>query len=107
MLAVICAVLAVIMILAWMWDSDPEPVAPVDIGGGARLPTYVSGSSSHSWWAMVIVLLVAGALYLSYVFSYLYLWTVSPQVWPAANGQAIPSLGWSAVSGILLLSAAR
>ncbi len=104
MLAAICAVLAVIMILAWMWDSDPEPVAPVDVGGGARLPTYVSGSSSHSWWAMVILLLVAGALYLSYLFSYLYLWTVSPQAWPAANGQAIPSLAWSAVSGILLLS---
>jgi len=103
-LAAICAVLAVIMILAWMWDSDPEPVAPVDVGGGERLPTYVSGSSSHSWWAMVILLLVGGALYLSYVFSYLYLWTVSPQAWPPANGQAIPSLPWSAVSGILLLS---
>ena len=102
-LAAICAVLAVIMILAWMWDSDPEPVAPVNIGGGARLPTYVSGSSSHSWWAMVVLLLVAGALYLSYVFSYLYLWTASPQVWPAASGQAIPSLVWPAVSGILLL----
>ncbi len=103
-LAAICAVLAVIIILAWMWDSDPEPVATVDVGGGARLPTYVSGPSSHSWWAMVILLLVGGVLYLSYIFSYLYLWTVSPQAWPAANGQAIPSLAWSAVSGILLLS---
>jgi cytochrome c oxidase subunit I+III len=102
-LAAICAVLAVVMIVAWMWDSDPEPVAPVDVGGGARLATYVSGSSSHSWWAMVVLLLVAGALYLSYVFSYLYLCTVSPQVWPAASGQAIPSLGWPAVSGMLLL----
>ena len=41
-----------------------------------------SGPVSHSWWAMVVLLLVAGSLYLAYVFSYLYLWTVSPQVWP-------------------------
>jgi cytochrome c oxidase subunit I+III len=103
MLAAICAVLAVIMIVAWMWDSDPEPIPSVDVGGGVRLPTYVSGPSSHSWWAMVVLLLVAGALYLSYVFSYLYLWTVSPQVWPVASGQAIPSVGWPAISVILLL----
>jgi cytochrome c oxidase subunit I+III len=81
-LALICGVLAVAMVLAWMWDSDPEPLGAVDIGGGIKLPTYASGSLSHSWWAMIVVLLVAGSLYLSYVFSYLYLWTVSPQFWP-------------------------
>jgi cytochrome c oxidase subunit I+III len=102
-LSVLCGVLAVISILAWMWNSDPEPIAPVDIGGGIRLSTYVIGSSSHSWWAMVVLLLVAGSLYLAYVFSYLYLWTVSPQVWPKADAQTLPMLGWPAVSAVLLL----
>jgi cytochrome c oxidase subunit I+III len=58
----------------------------------------MTGSLSHSWWAMIVVILVAGSLYLSYVFSYLYLWTVSPQVWPAA----MPSAAWPILSGILL-----
>ena len=102
-LAMICALFAIIMVLAWMWSSDPPPLAPVDIGGGIRLPTYASGSLSHSWWAMVVVLLVAGSLYLAYVFSYLYLWTVSPQIWPQANGQALPTLVWPMLSGVLLL----
>jgi cytochrome c oxidase subunit I+III len=99
-LALTCGVLAVAMMLAWMWSSDPEPVAPVDIGGGVQLPTYASGSSSHSWWAMIVVILVAAALWLSYLFSYLYLWTVSPQLWA---GTAMPAIGWALSSGVLLL----
>ena len=47
---------------------------------------------------MVVLMLVAGSLYLAYVFSYLYLWTVSPQVWPkperlaAVSGRCCPAL---------------
>jgi cytochrome c oxidase subunit I+III len=59
---------------------------------------------SHSWWATVIVLLVAGSLYLAYVFSYLYLWTVSPQVWPKAG--ALPDPSWPFASAALLLVSA-
>jgi cytochrome c oxidase subunit I+III len=103
--AVLCALAAVVMMVAWMWQSDPAPVAPVDIGGGVRLPTYASGPVSHSWWAMVVLLLVAGSLYLSYVFSYLYLWTVSPQVWPEAGSQLMPTPGWPLASGGLLIAA--
>ena len=88
------------MILIWMWAADPKPMAPVDIGGGLKLPTYASGPMSHSWWAMVVLLLVAGSLYLAYVFSYLYLWTVSPQVWPAAE---LPSTLWPFAAAVLLL----
>jgi cytochrome c oxidase subunit I+III len=102
-IALICGLLAVAMVLAWMWSSDPEPVPPVDIGGGVLLPTYVSGPLSHSWWAMVVLILVAGALYLSYLFSYLYLWTVSPQVWPGTDGPAMPAIGLPFASGVLLL----
>ena len=64
------------------------------------------GPLSHSWWAMVVLMLVAGSLYLSYVFSYLYLWTVSPQVWPQAGaacrrrrGRCCPALLLAASSG--------
>jgi cytochrome c oxidase subunit I+III len=102
-IAAICGVLAVLMMLAWMWRSDPAPVAPVDIGGGIRLATYVSGSLSHSWWAMVVVVLVAGSLYLAYVFSYLYLWIVSPALWSKTGSEAWPELAWPMLSAALLI----
>ena len=58
-----CGVIAVVMVIWWMWDTDPGPTkATVDIGGGLRLPTYVTGPASHSWWAMIVLLLVGGTM---------------------------------------------
>ena len=106
-IAVACGVLAITFILVWTWGSDPEPLGDVDIGGGIRLPTYVTGPVSHAWWAVVILMLVAGSLYLSFVFSYLYVWTVAPQAWPAGGSQGLPApaLATAAV-GLLALGAA-
>ena len=60
----ICGVLAVAAVIWWMWDSDPGPTHdPVDIGGGLRLPVYVTGPTSHSWWAMIVLILVGGRLW--------------------------------------------
>jgi cytochrome c oxidase subunit I+III len=106
-LAVICAVLAILCVLAWAWQLDPGPGAgPVDIGAGIRLPAYMTGPSSHSWWAMVVLILVAGSLFVSYIFSYLYLWTVSPQVWPTAGATVLPGAFWPAVTAVLLVAGA-
>jgi cytochrome c oxidase subunit I+III len=101
--ALVCGVLAVAGVVTWMWSSDPAPAKPQEIGGGISLPTYVSGPASHSWWAMVILLLVAGSLYLAFVFSYLYLWTVSPQVWPNPSDAGMPNAIWPVLSGALLV----
>jgi cytochrome c oxidase subunit I+III len=98
--AAVCGFLAVAMIVVWMWGSDPSPVAPVYIGGGTTVPTYAHGPQSHSWWATVVLILVAASLYLSYAFSYLYLWTVSPQVWPNAND--LSTAGYAVVAATLL-----
>jgi cytochrome c oxidase subunit I+III len=51
-------------------------------------------------------MLVAGSLYLAYVFSYLYIWTVAPQGW--ANAViAGPASQWPVLSaGLLILAAA-
>jgi cytochrome c oxidase subunit I+III len=98
--ALLAGLTAVAAIMVWMWSSDPRPLPRAEIGHGIKVPTYASGSLSHSWWAMVVLLLVAGSLYLSFVFSYLYLWTVSPQVWPRP-GQ-LPSPSWPVISALLL-----
>ena len=106
MTALTCGVLAVALILVWSWSNDREPLGDVDIGRGTVIPSYASGPTSHAWWAVVIFMLVAGSLYLAYVFSYLYIWTVAPQGW--ANAViAGPASQWPVLSaGLLILAAA-
>ena len=94
------------MILIWMWPQrSARRLDAVDIGGGIRLPTYVSGTT---------LAFVVGdgdpaaglrALYLSFFFSYLYLWTVSPQAWPQTDG-SLPRPEWAIGSGALLVLSA-
>ncbi|RVJ84123.1 cytochrome c oxidase subunit I [Sinorhizobium medicae] len=104
-IAVICGVLAIVFVLAWAWGLDPGPSkGMIEIAKGVRLPTYMSGPTSHSWWAMVVLMFVAGSLYLAYVFSYLFLWVVSPEVWAPAGSPAPPPIGWPVGSAALLLA---
>lgn len=82
----VCAVIAVGALLHWAWQLDPPPLATsIDIGGGIAVPVYVSGPVSSSWWAMVVLMLVAASLFGCALFSYVYLWIVAPGTWPAAS----------------------
>lgn len=98
--AAVCGLAAIAFVLVWMWGSDPPPGEDVDIGGGIHLPVYVSGQLSHSWWAVVILLLVTGSLYLSYVFSYLYMWTVNPALFAGRTTMPVPA--WPVLTATLL-----
>jgi cytochrome c oxidase subunit I+III len=90
--------LALAAVLRWMWATDPGPVRePVRIGGGIVLPVYMTGPSSHSWWATVTFLLVAGSIFGCLIFSYFFLWTVSPEVWP----DEMPMLLWPGLAALL------
>ncbi|WP_334190385.1 cytochrome c oxidase subunit I, partial [Noviherbaspirillum sp.] len=103
--ATIAGVVALVMVLWWLWETDPGPNhPPVDIGGNLTLPVYMNGSSSHSWWAMIVLILVAGSILGCLLFSYLFLWTVSPDVWPGADG--LPAWEWPSISALLLLASA-
>jgi cytochrome c oxidase subunit I+III len=54
---------------------------------------------------VAILLLVAGSLFLSYFFSYLYLWTVYPDAWPPENApRASTSIALPA--GLLIVGSA-
>lgn len=102
--AVICGAIAIAACIVWAWSLDPGPGrGPVDIGANIKLPVYATGPASHSWWAMVVLMLVAGSLFLAYVFSYLYLWTVAPQVWAPTGSTGLPALKWPIMSGLLFL----
>jgi cytochrome c oxidase subunit I+III len=103
-IAMVCGVIAVVMVIWWMWSTDPGPShPPVDIGGGMQLPVYVTGPVSHSWWAMIVLILVAGTTFTCLVFSYFYLWTVNPGAWPPA-GVVLPTLIWPAAATVLYLA---
>jgi cytochrome c oxidase subunit I+III len=98
--AAVCAVLAIVAIIVWAWDTDPDPSGEFPIGGGIVLPAYMTGPASHSWWAMIILIVVGGAIFASLIGSYLFLWLVNPGAWPPA-GVAMPALGWPAASAAL------
>jgi cytochrome c oxidase subunit I+III len=102
--ALILGGLAVAGVLWWLWqDCDPPPHPPVDIGGGITLPVNLPGPMSHSWWAMIVLILVAGSVFACLIASYLFLWTVSPEVWPDATGQPLAQLGCGA-TGLAMLA---
>ncbi len=102
LLAVACGLLAIVMIWRWLWDADAGPIpSPVDIGGGLRLPAICQGSSAHSWWAMIILVMVCASIFSSLLFAYLFLWTTSPEVWPQA--EQLPGTGLPLLSAALLL----
>jgi cytochrome c oxidase subunit I+III len=93
--ALVCGAIAVASVIRWLWETEPGPShPPVDIGGGIRLPVYLSGSASHSWWAMIVLLVVDGTVFGCLVFSYLFLWTVNVNGWlPAIDN--LPDLRWA------------
>ena len=105
-LALICAAIAIGACLVWVWSIDKGPdKGPVDIGAGIKLPVYVTGPTSHGWWAMIVLMVVAGSLYLAFVFSYLYLWTGAPEAWQASKA-LLPDLIWPSAAAALLIGAA-
>jgi cytochrome c oxidase subunit I+III len=100
--AAICAVVAIAAILVWMWATDPGPTrGPVDIGGGIVIPVHMTGPASHSWWGTVVFLLVAASIFACLVFSYAFIWTVSPEIWPA---DGLPEPLWPALAVALSLA---
>jgi cytochrome c oxidase subunit I+III len=100
--ALISGVFAVAMVVWWLWGTDPGPShPPVDIGGGIKLPVYVTGPISHSWWAMVVLILVSASIFASLVFAYFFLWTVSPEVWPVGE-EKLPAFRYPLVAALLL-----
>jgi cytochrome c oxidase subunit I+III len=101
--SIACGVIAIGMIMRWLWELDPGPShPPVAIGDEVELPVYMTGPSSHSWWAMVVLILVVGSVFGCAAFSYLFLWTVSPEVWP--DLAALPGASYSVVAGAMLFA---
>jgi cytochrome c oxidase subunit I+III len=103
-------ILAVLAVLRWLWDTDrPIGQDSADIGAGIRVPTYATGSNTHGWWAMVVLLVVIGMIFLMAVFSYLYLYGIHPSFWVAPPDPLwlLPVCGGFAGGAALALLARR
>jgi cytochrome c oxidase subunit I+III len=98
--AVAGVAVALFSIFKWLWQSDPQSTGKLyDVGGGVNLADYMAGPRSHSWWAMIVLILVDGAIFASLVFSYFYLWTITTAQWPPPQFE-LPVLAASAVSAV-------
>ncbi|WP_106639085.1 cbb3-type cytochrome c oxidase subunit I [Allosphingosinicella vermicomposti] len=106
----VSGVLAILAVLRWMWETDRPVKQPfVDIGAGINVPTYVTGTSTHGWWAMVVLMIVIGMIFLMTVFSYLYLYGRSTRFWidpPDAVSLAL-IVGGAALSALLAAGSRR
>ncbi|MBL6455271.1 cytochrome c oxidase subunit I [Belnapia sp. T6] len=99
---------AVAAVLWWLWTgTDLGPVRDsVAIGGGIRLPVYVTDSRAVGWWAMVVLLLVDGTTFSCLAFTHGFLWLVNGDAaWPPA-GTALPELVVPAVGAALVAASA-
>jgi len=108
--SIISGVLALYCILQWCWFLDrPHPQRTADIGAGIMVPTYVSGPSSHGWWAAVITLVVAGMVGSLMGFSYVFLWSRSPDQWapPPELASMIPVLAGYVGAALLAWASCR
>ena len=101
----VSGVLAVIGVLRWLWETDrPVDQPDVDIGAGIRVPTYATGPTSHGWWAMVILMIVMGMIFVMALFSLAFLWGNQPGFWtrPLPLAQGLPI---AAGYGLIVLAA--
>ncbi|RYG34933.1 MAG: cytochrome ubiquinol oxidase subunit I, partial [Burkholderiales bacterium] len=83
--SIISGIAAIGAIVWWVWDLDtPIPERTADIGAGIHVPAYAHGPRSHGWWALVTLLVVCGMIFGMLVFSYLYMWSQRPHLFPDA-----------------------
>jgi len=107
-----CGVMAVVGIIAWLWQSDrraPQPEARV--ADDLVLPIGAVGTASHSWWATMIMLVVDATIFASFVFAYIHIsmrLTVCPPPGAALAAPLWPLLASGLlVAGSLLMAGAR
>jgi cytochrome c oxidase subunit I+III len=93
------------VILYWLWTGTaliPEKDSK-DVGLGLRLPIYISGPSSVSWWAMFITMLAVLTAFVSLVFAYFFFWTIHDDFPP--DPLPGPGVFWPTTGGLLALAA--
>jgi cytochrome c oxidase subunit I+III len=98
-----CGIVAVIGIIAWLWQSDqPPPVATAKVSDTLVLPIGATGTASMSWWATIIMLVVDATIFASFLFAYIHI-SMRLTVCPPPNAALSDPL-WPLLSAGLLLA---
>ncbi|OOG21017.1 cytochrome c oxidase subunit I [Thioalkalivibrio denitrificans] len=92
---------AAVFLLRWSWVNGAHPqMAPLTEDEPVNPPLHSRTCDGPGLWGMVVTLMANGALYLSLLFGWFYLWTVAPN-WSPPDSQAM-SLWLVLASGIFL-----
>ncbi|GGC32116.1 cytochrome c oxidase subunit I [Novosphingobium marinum] len=102
-LAAVFAILAVYSVWRWMWELEGEPGPDIAIGGGMKIPRYVSGPMNHGVWAAWVLVTVLGMIFACSIFAWFFLWGRQPGFWPPA-GLLPPTTDGLLASGALYLA---
>jgi cytochrome c oxidase subunit I+III len=103
LLAWACGIMAVVSVLAWMWQSDRPPAQrTAKVSDHVALPVGVTGTASHSWWATVIMLVVDGTIFAAFLFAHIHI-SMRLEVCPPP-GSRLPEPFWPLLSCGLLLA---
>ncbi len=118
MAAWLCGIVAIVTLLAWLWEQDrPAPcreakVGENEAGGDVMLPVGATGAASHSWWATIIMLVVDAGVFLSFLFAYVHV-SMRLDICPPPGARLaapwLPALSFAllATSGLLVALARR
>ena len=99
--ALATAIGALLLLLRWSWINGAHPdYTPAALDETAYPPVHWRTRSGPGLWGTATALLADGALYLSLIFGWLYLWTVAPQ-WSAPRSSPL-SLPPLLISGVFL-----
>ncbi len=105
-LAWLCAVMTVVAVWAWLWQTDRVPSrAQVEVGTGVVLPVGARGTRSHSWWGTLVLVVVDASIFLAFAFAHLHV-SLEASVCPPP-GSRLADLAYDApAAGLWLASAA-
>lgn len=102
MLAVIASLICFIILLRWSWENGAHPKAAPDAKTMPGDPPLHSRTfDGPGLWGMGTSLLADGALYMSLLFGWLYLWTSAPH-WQTPQNAPFASI-LLMLSGLLLI----
>jgi len=104
-LALVGLAAAAYFLFRWSWENGAHlKAAPINDHEPTDPPLHSRTCDGPGLWGMVVTLMADGALYMSLLFGWFYLWTVSPQ-WSLPETAPL-GLGALVVCGLLLSAAA-
>lgn len=103
-LAVLAAAATVVVLLCWSWENCAHPnMAGRQLRALLSVPLECETTDGPGRWGMIVTLLANGALFMSLLFGWFYLWTAAPQ-WSAPTEGPLP-LPLLLLGGLLLTAA--